>query len=128
MADVELDKDEAVALNARTMVAPILPIAIQHNMVHMHMSFRTSFNDPSKVVQVNRLVDTGAALTTGSLNFCLHFAKCFPWIRADITVANGTNYTGNVVKSDTLGATSAKLPVLFRRCTPYRLASDSQSS
>ena len=75
------------------------------------------------------ILDTGAFLNTGSLDFLTLFAKHFPYLVDRIIVAgseSGYNPIGlsGIIHKDTQHETSTELPVVFCLKLPYKNSSD----
>jgi len=111
------------ALNARPTYLKLLPCPIDRKLPTVQVVFGENFDDEKKLVYIHGTVDTGAALTIGSLTFFAYICKLFPWIVEEIIVAKPGGYSetllSGMVSSDSEGVTMASLPVLFKLKMSY---------
>ena len=117
---------DVVAFNSQTL--PPLPAPIQTNFPHILLQFGLeldSANCPATYV----VVDTAAALSTGSLSHFMTIAKTFPHcVKAVYTSKNHTPITLSGIIRQGERALSSELPIAFEFHLPYKTKTGANTS
>ena len=117
---------DVLALNSQTL--PPLPAPIQTNFPHILLQLGLeldSANCPATYV----VVDTAAALSTGSLSHFMTIAKTFPHcVKAVYTTKNHTAITLSGIIRQGECAISSELPIAFEFHLPYKTKTGADTS
>jgi hypothetical protein len=119
---------DVAVLAATTPLKPQMPILIQSNLPHIPIKFGNDLNEPN-CPTICCVVDTCAALTTGSFHFFAAIAKRYPHCVQKIFASQ--DYASIVLMGivwNKMEVVTTELEVSFLFCFPYKTSDGNDSS